>query len=82
MSVQPELEIDRRHPATQQQMRWLAPNPNLIGTARRIAREIYTTSLLLMGLLEDGPELTTGLRKLREAKDCFVIQSLEDGDDS
>ena len=22
--------------------------------------------------LDDGPELTTGLRKLLEAKDCFV----------
>lgn len=26
--------------------------------------------------LPDGPELTTGLRKLLEAKDCFVRQAL------
>jgi hypothetical protein len=27
--------------------------------------------------LPDGPELTAGLRKLLEAKDCFVRQALE-----
>jgi hypothetical protein len=27
--------------------------------------------------LPDGPELTAGLRKLLEAKDCFVRASLE-----
>ena len=28
--------------------------------------------------LEEGPEKTAGLRKLLEAKDCFVRQALED----
>lgn len=28
--------------------------------------------------LDDGPELTTGLRKLLEAKDCFVRQAVID----
>lgn len=27
--------------------------------------------------LPDGPELTAGLRKLREAKDCFVIAAVD-----
>ncbi|GEM_PF-4892334 len=30
--------------------------------------------------LDDGPELTAGLHKLTEAKDCFVRQSLADSD--
>lgn len=30
--------------------------------------------------LKDGPELTTGLRKLLEAKDCFVRQAIVDGE--
>jgi hypothetical protein len=30
--------------------------------------------------LDDGPELTIGLRKLLEAKDCFVRQAREDAD--
>lgn len=29
--------------------------------------------------LEDGPELRAGLRKLVEAKDCFVRQAVHDG---
>ncbi len=29
--------------------------------------------------LEDGPELTAGLRKLLEAKDCFVRAGLDGG---
>lgn len=28
--------------------------------------------------LKDGPELAAGLRKLREAKDCFVAQAVID----
>lgn len=27
--------------------------------------------------LPDGPELSAGLRKLREAKDCFVLAAVE-----
>ncbi len=29
----------------------------------------------------EGPELTVGLRKLLEAKDCFVRAALVDGDE-
>lgn len=46
---------------------------------------LHRTSSLLAGLayqlvtdLADGPELTTGLRKLLEAKDCFVRQAVVD----
>jgi hypothetical protein len=31
----------------------------------------------LIEALPDGPELTTGLRKLLEAKDCFVRAALD-----
>lgn len=34
----------------------------------------------MMHELGDGPELTAGLRKLREAKDCFVTQRVIDRD--
>lgn len=34
----------------------------------------------MMRELGDGPELTAGLRKLREAKDCFVTQRVIDRD--
>jgi hypothetical protein len=32
----------------------------------------------VLNLVNDGPELSAGLRKLLEAKDCFVRQSLDD----
>lgn len=34
----------------------------------------------MVGRLPDGPELTTGLRKLLEAKDCFVRAALDAAD--
>lgn len=33
-----------------------------------------------LSLLKDGPELSAGLRKLLEAKDCFVRQAVLDRD--
>jgi hypothetical protein len=67
-----------RHPATQQIMHWLEPNPSLKGTQQVISRECYAFALSLLAQLGDGPELTAGLRKLLEAKDAFVRQSLAD----
>jgi len=32
----------------------------------------------MVSRLDDGPELTAGLRKLLEAKDCFVRQAVID----
>jgi hypothetical protein len=32
----------------------------------------------LLTVLDDGPELSAGLRKLVEAKDCFVRQAVKD----
>ena len=34
-------------------------------------------ALVVEGILPDGPEKTAGLRKLLEAKDCFVRAVLE-----
>ena len=83
MTIHPDMsaELDvyrRRHTATQHAMKWLMPNPRLNGHAYDVAYLIWETAVNLATILEDGPELTTGLRKLREAKDCLVIQGLED----
>lgn len=32
----------------------------------------------MVGALSDGPELSAGLRKLKEASDCFVAQAVID----
>lgn len=67
---------DNRHPATQQLMRWFS--------YAHLPDHLRSTSAACQGLahqmtmtLPDGPELTTGLRKLLEAKDCFVRAALD-----
>jgi hypothetical protein len=67
-----------RHPNTRHLLNTLAPNPNLEGTALEVARAAHEYACTMAGLLQDGPELSAGLRKTREAKDCFVIQALAD----
>lgn len=67
-----------RHPQTQHLMRWLVPNPRLDGIALDVSTLFWHLAEDLCHLVQDGPELSTALRKLREAKDCAVIQALED----
>jgi len=67
-----------RQPETEHLIKWLVPNPRLDGIALDVATVIYRAAKDLTTLLRDGPELWAGLRKLREAKDCLVIQGLED----
>jgi len=70
--------LEQRHEATRHAMRWLIPNPRLDGVAADVAQLVSGLAQDLILVLGDGIELTAGLRKLREAKDCFVIQALED----
>lgn len=67
-----------RHPGTRHLMKTLRPNPNLPDSLRHIAELTWNLAVHLLEDLDDGPELTAGLRKLREAKDCFVLQALDD----
>ena len=39
---------------------------------QRISRPICEVAAMMNSLLPDGPEKIVGLRKLLEAKDCFV----------
>lgn len=41
-----------------------------------ISKPLYDLAQLMESTLPDGPEKTTGLRKLLEAKDCFVRANL------
>ena len=42
-----------------------------------ISRPIGDLATIMNESLPDGPEKSAGLRKLLEAKDCFVRQALE-----
>lgn len=65
-----------RHEATRHLLRTLRPNPRLTGVAAELAQMTWEMSLMVTKRLGDGPELSAGLRKLREAKDCFVLQHI------
>jgi hypothetical protein len=66
-----------RHPSTVQIARWLEPNPKLPLEAQVVASVIESAAAHVLRSLSDGPELTAGLRKLVEAKDCFMRAALE-----
>jgi hypothetical protein len=44
---------------------------------RPVSRAVGDLAEIMEQLLPDGPEKSAGLRKLLEAKDCFVRASLE-----
>lgn len=71
------MDENKRHPSTEHMMRVLKPNPNLSGMQRAIADAHWGLACNLVESIKDGPELTAGLRKLLEAKDCFVRASLD-----
>jgi hypothetical protein len=74
------IDLSGRHPATQQIARWLVPNPNLPASLQEVAARCEHLAELMLRDLPDGPELTTGLRRLVEAKDCFVRAAIEAGE--
>jgi hypothetical protein len=74
----PAIDLLWRDDSTKHLMKWLVPNPNLSGTAYAVAAVTYQAAVQFAGLLGDGPELWAALRFLRQAKDCAVIQSLDD----
>jgi hypothetical protein len=48
---------------------------------REIAEPIAGLAFLMEDILPDGPEKSAGMRKLLEAKDCFVRANLEKKDE-
>jgi hypothetical protein len=62
-----------RHPAVAQVMRWFAAGHLPAGDVRVASEMVAQLANDMADAFPDGgPELTTGLRKLLEAKDCFV----------
>jgi hypothetical protein len=66
----------KRHRSTVQMLRWLEPNRRLPITVLPVANQIAVLTDRMVESCPDGPELTAGLRKLLEAKDCFVRAAL------
>lgn len=64
-----------RHASTQHVMQFFSFG-HLPDKLRAIAEPCATLASEMVARLDDGPELTAGLRKLLEAKDCFVRAAL------
>lgn len=44
---------------------------------QEVSKPVADLQLLMESLLPDGPEKSAGMRKLLEAKDCFVRSKLQ-----
>ena len=69
------MDLEGRHPATVHIARFFAFD-HLPEPMRTISAYSYHLAEAMFRDLPDGPELTTGLRKLLEGKDCFVRAAL------
>lgn len=67
------IYTDDRHPSTQQIARWFNfEHLEAESLARKASATVSDTARKMIENLPDSPELLAGLRKLLEAKDCFV----------
>jgi hypothetical protein len=71
MSTSPD-----RHPATVHLIQYFSYD-HLREPLRQISADCAVLAKQMIGDLPDSPELTAGLRKLLEAKDCFVRAALD-----
>lgn len=65
-----------RHPATLAVLRYFDAG-HLPAHLAEVSVPCGDLARDMVEALPDGPELTTGLRKLLEAKDCFVRSALD-----
>jgi hypothetical protein len=66
-----------RHPATTGLLRWFEHGHLPEGPVRDTSARVSALAHEMADALPDGPELSTGLRKILEAKDCFVRAAIE-----
>lgn len=69
-------DLSHRHPATQQIARYFEYG-HLPPYLQEISGPSHDLAEAMISSLPDGPELTAGLRKLLEGKDCFVRAALD-----
>lgn len=69
------MDFSRRHASTQQIMQYFA-YAHLPAPLQVISKPCCEVAEHMCSVLTDSPELTAGLRKLLEAKDCFVRAAL------
>jgi hypothetical protein len=65
-----------RHPSTAALLRWF-DNGHLPADLQAVSGAIGNVARNVADLLPDSPELSAGLRKLLEAKDCLVRAAID-----
>ncbi|MGO1049797.1 hypothetical protein [Crossiella sp. CA198] len=65
------MQLTNRHPSTIHLAQFFAYS-HLPEHLQAPAQVIHDAAAELLALVPDGPELTTALRKMLEAKDCAV----------
>ncbi len=69
------MHLEGRHPGTVAIAKYFAYD-HLPAHLQAVSKPCHDLAAQMIATLPDGPELTAGLRKLLEAKDCFVRQAL------
>ncbi len=64
------------HPATQNLLRFFAYE-HLPEDLRAVSLACHALAYQMVERVPEGPELTAGLRKLLEAKDCFARAAID-----
>lgn len=68
-----DMDVEKRHEATRQLLQWFSFDHLPDGSPRGVSEQIsFLVGTMLKLIPNDTPEFTAGLRKLLEAKDCFV----------
>jgi hypothetical protein len=70
-----DLHERDRHPSTLEKAQWFAFE-HLPRHLQPYSREVWHFAAYVIDSLPDGPQLTLGLQRLIEAKDCFVRQAV------
>jgi hypothetical protein len=71
-----DLDLSARHPAVQSIATWFDA-AHLPVHLRPVSQQCANLASSMITSCNDGPELTAGLRKLLEAKDCFVRAAID-----
>lgn len=71
----PQINVEGRHPSVQDLAKWF-DYEHLSSPQREFSQQCYDLAANMIDDLPDSLELTAGLRKLLEAKDCFVRASV------
>lgn len=70
-----EATAEDRHTAVRSAARWLDVNPELPGPQAAVSQVFARAAMDLLDLVPDGPELTSALGTLTQAKDHAVRAS-------